>query len=198
MIEVFSFFLVSESGKFHCIRKTIQTLIIAYSGISSDIYTCGVGYCLFYARAFQSLDTNRLTTPHFFFIKHHTAQESLCGELVMKSFYRALTALLILILCPIGLLLSCTNEDYEIYSEIHVVVTDYDTGAKIENASVVLSPSSQTKTTDAEGSCIFENLDSQQYTLTVQRSGYQPNRKTVNAISGERIEITIPLTKIPQ
>lgn len=93
---------------------------------------------------------------------------------------------------------SCGEEDYDIYSSIYGVVTDYETGETLSNVSVILSPSSKTARTGTDGTFLFEELESQQYTITVQKSGYQPNRKTVTAISGETSRVDISMTKIPE
>lgn len=88
------------------------------------------------------------------------------------------------------------SDDYEIYATLCGTVSDYSTGQPVENAVVVLAPSNRTATTAADGRFLFENLDAQQYTLTVQKTGYQPDRKTVAAVSGERVEVNIPIRKI--
>lgn len=93
-------------------------------------------------------------------------------------------------------LCSCTNTDYEIYSSVYGIVADNETGEPIFNASVVLSPTNITKHTGADGAYRFDDLDAQQYTITFQKAGYQPNRKLVNAISGEELEVNIHLKKI--
>lgn len=93
---------------------------------------------------------------------------------------------------------SCSDSDYEIYTAIHGVISDRETGKPLENASVVLSPSGLTKQTGADGVYCFEGLDALQYTLTAQKFGYQTNRKLVTAISGERMEVNIQLSKIQQ
>ena len=93
---------------------------------------------------------------------------------------------------------SCSSaDDYEIFAKIQGTVTDYQTGEPLSNASVTLSPSGLSKQTDVNGFYRFEELDAQQYTITVQKSGYQPNRKTITAISGETQRVDIQLTLIP-
>lgn len=101
------------------------------------------------------------------------------------------------------MLLACitgcsSSDDYEIFAKIQGTVTDYQTGAPLENASVILSPSGLSRQTDANGNYQFGELDAQQYTITVQKSGYQPNRKTITAISGETQQVDIQLTVIPR
>lgn len=100
-------------------------------------------------------------------------------------------------LCLSGCLCAgCSDDDYEIYSTVYGTVTDYATGTPLENVHVVLSPSNLTDQTGADGAFHFENLDARQYTITVQKAGYQPNRKIIAAISGERMEADIQMMKI--
>lgn len=109
----------------------------------------------------------------------------------------ALSTLVLCGCCASFLLSACSNDDdYEIYSTLHGRVTDYATGAPIDNAIVTLSPTSRTQQTGTDGTFTFTNLDAQTYTITVQKTGYQPNRKTVTAISGESVEANIPLSLI--
>ena len=93
---------------------------------------------------------------------------------------------------------SCSGTDFEIYCSIYGSITDYETGERLENVSVVLSPTNKTFRTENGGTFIFEDLEAREYTITVQKSGYKPNRKTVTAISGETTNIDIPMTKIPE
>ncbi len=101
-----------------------------------------------------------------------------------------------------GLLICFTNcsgsDDYEIFATINGTITDYDSGMPLKNADVVLSPSGISQKTDANGYYKFDELDVQQYTVTVQKSGYQPNRKTITAISGKAQQVDIQLRVIPQ
>ena len=90
---------------------------------------------------------------------------------------------------------SCNKPEYYTYATLYGVVNDFETAEPIVGASVVLSPGGKTQTTGADGQFEFEDLDPQQYTVTVQKSGYQTNRKTVTAVVGERTEANIPLTK---
>lgn len=116
----------------------------------------------------------------------------------MRKFVSLFFCFLLGILCLTAVCSSCSDDDYEIYTAIYGVVSDRETGEPLENASVVLSPSGLTKQTGADGAYCFENLDAQQYTLTAQKSGYQTNRKLFITISGERMEVDIQLSQIPQ
>lgn len=107
-------------------------------------------------------------------------------------------SLFIIIALSASFLCSCSKSEYDIYSSVYGIVTDNETGEPLENASVVLSPTNITKHTDADGRYRFDELDAQQYTITFQKAGYQPNRKLVTAISGESLEVNIHLKKINQ
>lgn len=113
---------------------------------------------------------------------------------ILKTFLIA-----ILLVVTAVTISSCSNSnDYEIFGSIHGCITDQMNGEPLENASILLSPSGITKQTDATGFFKFENLDAQQYTITVQKQGYQPNRKTITVVAGEDMQVDIQLIAIPQ
>lgn len=87
--------------------------------------------------------------------------------------------------------------DYEMYGSIKGTVVDYDTGVAITGASIMIVPGNQTVMSDANGSFEFLDLDSGQYTLSIQKSGYQANRKIVDVITGETVNTAISLSVIP-
>jgi len=95
----------------------------------------------------------------------------------------------------LGTLGSCSKKEYDLFATLYGVVTDHETGEPIANATVVLSPGGKTKITGNDGLFEFLDLDATQYTITVQKTGYQTNRKTVTAIASEKTEANIPLTK---
>ncbi len=104
-------------------------------------------------------------------------------------------AILISCVFLLGMLGSCAKEEISLYSTLHGVITDHETGEPIANASIVLSPGGKTQTSGDDGRFEFQNLDPAQYTVTVQKTGYQTNRKTITAVSAEKTEANIPLTK---
>ena len=103
----------------------------------------------------------------------------------------------ILLSCALllGVFTGCTKEEPNLYATIYGVITDSETGEPIANASIVLAPSGKTQTSGTDGRFEFLNLDAAQYTVTVQKTGYQTNRKTVTAVAAEKTEANIPLTK---
>lgn len=104
----------------------------------------------------------------------------------------------VLFLLFIGVSGCSGSDDFEVFSSIHGTVTDYQTGMPLENATVVLSPSGISQQTNLGGHYEFADLDVQQYTVTVQKAGYQPNRRTINVVSGKAQQVDIQLTPIPQ
>ena len=81
------------------------------------------------------------------------------------------------------------------FARITGQVIDIDTHDAIEGASVNLSPSGKSTFTGSDGYFDFSDLDVQQYTVTVSKTGYATNRKTVKPVAGEVENITVTLTK---
>ncbi len=104
-----------------------------------------------------------------------------------------------IIFCFISLfiLTACSKTEVDIFSILHGVVCDYESGDPVTGCSVVLSPGGFTKITGNDGYFEFQGLTPQQYTVTVQKTGYVTNRKSVTAITGENTEINITITKQP-
>lgn len=90
---------------------------------------------------------------------------------------------------------ACSQTEYSVFSTLHGVVSDYETGNPVSGVNVVLSPSGATKITGSDGYFEFQELTPQQYTVTVQKEGYTTNRKSITAVSGENVEVNIPITK---
>ena len=111
----------------------------------------------------------------------------------MKSISRFLAGVLL----PLALLSSCKS-DYtlDIYGTISGKVTDVSTGNPLPAAQVTLVPSSKTIQTTEDGTFSFSGLDEGQYTVSVQKDGYQANRKNVTVVSGETTDIVVTLSVI--
>lgn len=92
---------------------------------------------------------------------------------------------------------SCSETEYDIYSGITGTVVDIDNGEPISQVTVTLTPGSLNTYTSSDGRFEFKNLESmqQQYTIAVQKSGYQPNRKTIETLAGETVDISITMKK---
>ncbi len=96
----------------------------------------------------------------------------------------------------ISIISGCDEVEYTFYSTVNGTVYDFSTGEVLENVSVVLSPSNKTEFTGEDGTFSFVDLDPAQYTIVFQKEGYVPERKMVNAITGETIQLDITLKRI--
>lgn len=99
------------------------------------------------------------------------------------------------VMLPLVFICSCTEYNYDIYATITGKVLDADTMQPVENVNVYLTPTSNNYMTLSDGCFEFAELDAAQYTITVQKSGYSTNRKSVNAIAVETTDVTITMEK---
>lgn len=86
----------------------------------------------------------------------------------------------------------------DIYGSISGKVTDVASGEPLSAAQVTLIPGANTIQTSSDGTFVFSGLEEGQYTVSVQKDGYQANRKNVTVVSGEKTEITVTLAIIPK
>lgn len=100
----------------------------------------------------------------------------------------------LLIICGLN---SCSkNEDFEVFATLHGIVVDDASGEPIPGATITLSPGGRTQTSGSDGRYQFSNVDAMQYTVTVQKPGYNTNRKMVTVVAGEATEANVSLHKI--
>lgn len=102
--------------------------------------------------------------------------------------------ILLLCLMALPLFFSCTKEENDSFGTLYGVVSDVKTGSPLDNVTVTLSPGGTTKLTGSDGLFEYSELTPQQYTITVQKTGYQTNRKTLSAVVGEKTEANITMT----
>lgn len=107
----------------------------------------------------------------------------------MKKIRFIALALIVVSFC------SCNPIEYDMFGTIDGKVLDYDTNEPVEYVTVQLSPGGKNMTTSSDGRFTFEELDARQYSLTVQKNGYETNMKTVNVISSETTEVIITMKK---
>ena len=89
---------------------------------------------------------------------------------------------------------SCQSPEYDNFGDIRGQVIHPDNSLGIPEALISLSPGGKTCLTDSNGSFGFEALEIQQYTLTVQKEGYETNRKSLNPVPGQSVECLILLS----
>jgi hypothetical protein len=94
-----------------------------------------------------------------------------------------------------GICNSCTKDEHNLFATLYGIVSDAVTSDPVSGATVTLSPGGKSQTTGDDGRYEFTNLDAAQYTVTIQKTGYKTNRKTVTAVATEKTEANIPLTK---
>ncbi len=89
--------------------------------------------------------------------------------------------------------IGCEKRIVDITGTLSGTVVEMTTGDVIAGALVTLAPSGKNTYTGVDGFFEFQDLEAQQYTLTVQATGYQTNRKTVSIVAGatERVNITL-------
>lgn len=81
----------------------------------------------------------------------------------------------------------------KVFGAISGEVVDFSTGEPVEGALVTLSPTGMNVYTGPDGLFEFLDLDARQYTVTVQKTGYITNRKTVTIIPGGVVSFIITL-----
>lgn len=109
-----------------------------------------------------------------------------------KSIYLLFTILTLFVLT-----ISCNKKknDTSYYGTISGTVIEYDTSDAVASATVTLSPSGKNTYTGSDGHFEFIDLDASQYTMTVQKTGYVTNRKTVTISAGGTEVVSITLEK---
>lgn len=90
---------------------------------------------------------------------------------------------------------SCEPVTYDTFGTLSGTVVEMSTGDVIAGALVTLAPSGKNTYTGVDGFFEFQDLEAQQYTLTVQATGYSTNRKTVTVIAGATEKVSINLEK---
>lgn len=102
-----------------------------------------------------------------------------------------------LLVCAVMLFFasSCTKTQYDLFGNISGTVIDVDSGEPVQQATVTLSPTSKNTYTGMDGQFEFQELESQQYTVTVQKTGYQANRKIVNVVAGETTNVALVMKR---
>lgn len=93
--------------------------------------------------------------------------------------------------------IGCEKRIVDITGTLSGTVVEMATGDVIAGALVTLAPSGKNTYTGVDGFFEFQDLEAQQYTMTVQATGYQTNRKTVSIVAGATERVNITLQKEP-
>jgi len=106
----------------------------------------------------------------------------------MKRKGLKLSLFVIIVAC---FFVACKPESFDTFGNMSGTVIDVDSGEPISQATITLSPSSKNTYTGLDGQFEFLDLESQQYTVTVQKNGYETNRKIVNVVAGETVQVSL-------
>lgn len=101
----------------------------------------------------------------------------------------------LLVIVAACLFTACKPESYDTYGNIVGTVIDVDSGEPVQQVTVTLTPTGKNTYTGTDGMFDFPELEAQQYTVTVQKSDYEGNRKIVNVVAGETTNVSLTMKK---
>lgn len=91
-----------------------------------------------------------------------------------------------------------TEEEKEKFGEISGIVFDENVGEPLSIAQITLTPGGNSTVTGSDGSFSFIEILPGNYTITVNKKGYeQDGKNTVTVVSGKRAECNIKMKRIP-
>lgn len=105
---------------------------------------------------------------------------------------RRLIRFLIVVFCTLQI--SCTKDIVDTTGNLVGVISDSRTGSFLSGVSVTTSPLGKTFTTGVDGKYEFRNLESQEYSISVSKNGYNPDKKTVFVQVGEDTNLDFQIT----
>lgn len=100
---------------------------------------------------------------------------------------------LLLIVVTMLCMVSCSITDTDMFWAIEGVVVEEENNLPLEGINVSLIPSGKNHLTDSSGHFLFDELEAEQYTVSVQKTGYYSDRVHVNAVHGGTAHITITM-----
>jgi hypothetical protein len=95
------------------------------------------------------------------------------------------TTILINLLLSMFLLTNCSKDIEPIIGNLFGVITDYQTGEPIEDATVTITPSGDNKKTGSDGHYEFINLLAKEYSVSVSKANYRTDNKEVVVEAGK-------------
>lgn len=94
---------------------------------------------------------------------------------------------------------ACTKTEYDLMGNISGIVIeigdDNVSGDPIQGALVTISPTLKNTYTGSDGKFEFKDLEGDQYTVTVQKTGYKTNRVNASVGAGETTKISLTMEK---
>ena len=96
------------------------------------------------------------------------------------------------------LLMACEEINEEInVGKISGVVSDKNTGEPVATVSATLSPGGNSTVTGSDGSFEFVGLGPGEYTVNINKEGYNGNNKTVTVVAGQTTQAHLLIERIP-
>ncbi|WP_455634265.1 carboxypeptidase regulatory-like domain-containing protein [Parabacteroides sp.] len=111
----------------------------------------------------------------------------------MKDLFKRITAQTLLLLSLVCGLAACTEEEPDLFGNVHGYVSDEATGEPIRTASVTINPGGKKTVTGSDGRFEYQNLEAGQYTLQIAKDGYQTNVGNVTVVPGQTAQCDILL-----
>lgn len=90
-------------------------------------------------------------------------------------------------------LASCTQPVIEVFGSISGYVVDETTGAALGGARVTITPTGSSQVTSTDGEFLFDNLDAQEYTLSIKKDGYEDMSQKVSVKAGMTSSVQVAL-----
>lgn len=88
-------------------------------------------------------------------------------------------------------------EEVDNYGDIAGIVSDKSVGDPISVAQVTLDPSGKSTVTGSDGSFTFTNIKTGDYTVKVNKKGYNDASNKVSVVAGSKSECNLLLERIP-
>lgn len=93
-------------------------------------------------------------------------------------------------------LASCTQPVVEVFGSISGCVVNEDTGAAIGGAKVTITPTGSSQVTSTDGEFLFDNLDAQEYTISIKKDGFEDMSQKVSVKAGVTSSVQVALSPV--
>ena len=91
---------------------------------------------------------------------------------------------------------SCTQPVVEVFGSISGYVVDESTGAAVGGAKVTITPTGASQVTSTDGEFLFDNLDAQEYTISIKKDGYEDMSQKVSVKAGVSSSVQVALKAV--
>lgn len=92
--------------------------------------------------------------------------------------------------------MSCTQPVVEVFGSISGYVVDEENGKAIAGASVSLTPTGSSQVTSPSGEFLFDNLDAQEYTLSIRKDGYNDLTQKVSVKAAMTSSVQVAMSPV--